>query len=206
MSKKHGGNKKIPRVMYIYCEGEKTEPLYLEAYISERSKRTLSVFKIPKTRKNTPEQLVDEAIKKKNSSSSAEGDVFWVVYDQEYLTPQSISCHQRAWNKANRNGINIAISCVCFELWLLLHFGYTTKTFLSYDNLISISPLKKLIANYDKGSKLTYLAIRERIGTAKDNARKLAAYAKDNYKNKHEPYQFPCYTSFHKLLEAIDGF
>lgn len=65
MSKKHGGNKKIPRVMYIYCEGEKTEPLYLEAYISERSKRTLSVFKIPKTRKNTPEQLVDEAIKKK---------------------------------------------------------------------------------------------------------------------------------------------
>ncbi|MGK2315867.1 hypothetical protein, partial [Klebsiella pneumoniae] len=49
--------------------------------ISDRSKRTLSVFKIPKTRKNTPEQLVDEAIKKKNSSSSAEGDVFWVVYD-----------------------------------------------------------------------------------------------------------------------------
>ncbi|WP_225377014.1 AAA family ATPase, partial [Escherichia coli] len=59
------------------------------------SKRTLSVFKIPKTRKNTPEQLVDEAIKKKNSSSSAEGDVFWVVYDQEHLTPSSISCHQK---------------------------------------------------------------------------------------------------------------
>lgn len=116
MSKKHGNNKKVPQVMYIYCEGEKTEPLYLEAYISDRSKRTLSVFKIPKTRKNTPEQLVDEAIKKKNSSSSAEGDVFWVVYDQEHLTPSSISCHQKAWNKANRHGINIAISCVCFEL------------------------------------------------------------------------------------------
>ncbi|EOI5726529.1 RloB family protein, partial [Cronobacter turicensis] len=143
---------------------------------------------------------------KKNSSSSAEGDVFWVVYDQEYLTPQSISCHQKAWNKANRNGINIAISCVCFELWLLLHFGYTTRSFSSYDNLISSSPLKKLIANYDKGSKLTYLAIRERIGAAKDNARKLDVYAKANYKNTHEPYQFPCYTSFHKLLEAIDGF
>ncbi|MDH8227892.1 RloB family protein, partial [Klebsiella pneumoniae] len=98
-------NKKVPQVMYIYCEGEKTEPLYLEAYISDRSKRTLSVFKIPKTRKNTPEQLVDEAIKKKNSSSSAEGDVFWVVYDQEHLTPSSISCHQKAWNKANRHGI-----------------------------------------------------------------------------------------------------
>ncbi|WP_405021879.1 RloB domain-containing protein [Klebsiella pneumoniae] len=44
-------------------------------------------------------------------------------------------------NKANRHGINIAISCVCFELWLLLHFGFTTK--VSYDNLVLSSPLKK---------------------------------------------------------------
>lgn len=65
MSKKRGVVKNVPRVMYIYCEGEKTEPLYLDAYISERSKKTLSVFKIPKTRKNTPEQLVNEAVNKK---------------------------------------------------------------------------------------------------------------------------------------------
>ncbi|MDE8437030.1 hypothetical protein PCJ50_27975, partial [Klebsiella pneumoniae] len=89
---------------------------------------------------------------------------------------------------------------------LLLHFGFTTKDFSSYDNLMSSSPLKKLITNYDKGSKLTYLAIRERIGTAKDNARKLDIYAKTNYKNTHEPYLFPCYTSFHELLKAIDDF
>lgn len=192
--------------MYIYCEGEKTEPLYLDAYISERSKKTLSVFKIPKTRKNTPEQLVNEAVNKKNSPSSADGDVFWVVYDQEHLTDSSISCHQKAWNKASKNGINVAISCVCFEIWLLLHFGYTTKAFSSYNNLISNSPLKKLIPGYDKGSKLTYRNIRGRIVDAKNNARKLSSYAKSNCESNHEPYKFPCYTSFHELLEAIDRF
>ncbi len=50
---------------------------------------------------------------------------------------------------------------------------------------MSSSPLKKLITNYDKGSKLTYLAIRERIGTAKDNERKLDIYEKRNYKKTH---------------------
>lgn len=206
MSKKTVKVKKIPPVMYIYCEGEKTEPLYLEAYISEVSKRTLSVFKIPKTRKNTPEQLVDEAIKKKSSSSSAKDDVFWVVYDQEHLTPQTISTHQKAWNKASRHGINVAISCVCFELWLLLHFGFTTKAFTSYSNLMSSSPLKRLIPDYSKGSKSTYMSLRERVNDAKSNAKKLASYASSNYGNVGQPYLFPSYTSFHKLLEAIDKF
>ncbi|WP_172907591.1 RloB domain-containing protein, partial [Escherichia coli] len=77
MTKRKGG-RNVPRVMYIYCEGEKTEPLYLESYIYENSRRTLSVFKIHKKRKNKQEQLVDEAIKKKNSSSTADGDEFWV--------------------------------------------------------------------------------------------------------------------------------
>ncbi|HFV8820852.1 TPA: RloB family protein [Escherichia coli] len=205
MTKRKGG-RNVPRVMYIYCEGEKTEPLYLESYISENSRRTLSVFKIPKTRKNTPEQLVDEAIKKKNSSSTADGDEFWVVYDQEHLTTQSVLCHQRAWNKANRHGINIAISCVCFELWLLLHFGYTTRSFSSYENLMSASPFKSLLPNYNKGSSSTYDVLKNRIGKARKNAAQLEIFVKSDNENIHEPYKFPCYTSFHKLLDAIDNF
>lgn len=204
MSKK---NKiKIPRVMYIFCEGEKTEPLYLESYISDISKKTLSVFKIPKTKRNTPEQLVDAAIQKKQSSSSADGDVFWVVYDQENLTPQAFSAHQRAWSKANKHGVNIAISCICFEFWLLLHFGYTTKAFTSYSNLMSASPLKKLLPDYDKGSKITYMNIKDRVSNAKINATKLKVYAMANNKKTTQPYSFPAYTSFHELLEAIDSF
>ncbi|WP_208384768.1 hypothetical protein, partial [Escherichia coli] len=64
--------------------------------ISENSRRTLSVFKIPKTRKNTPEQLVDEAIKKKNSSSTADGDRFRLVNDQKHLTTQPVLGHQQS--------------------------------------------------------------------------------------------------------------
>ncbi|MEK8164828.1 RloB family protein [Morganella morganii] len=204
MAKKKTKEKSVPPVMYIYCEGEKTEPLYLEAYISDRDKKGYSVFKIPKTRKNSPEQLVDLAIEKKKESSA--DDVFWVVYDQEQLTSQSKSSHQRAWNKANKNNINIAISCVCFELWILMHFGYTTKEFISYKDLISSSPLKKLIPDYDKGSKNTYYFLKEKISDAKENSKRLSCYAKHNNATTTPEYLYKSYTNFHDLLENIDSF
>ncbi|MFC0178763.1 RloB domain-containing protein [Thorsellia kenyensis] len=37
-----------------------------------------------------------------------------------------MSRHRKAWIKAKQHNINIAISCVCFELWILLRFGYTS--------------------------------------------------------------------------------
>lgn len=67
--------RKIPNVMYIFCEGEKTEPLYIEAYIADNANAKSKVIRIPKTKKNTPEQLVDMAIKKKNSDATAEGQL-----------------------------------------------------------------------------------------------------------------------------------
>jgi len=203
--------KKLPTVMYIYCEGEKTEPFYLDGYISTINKSKLNVFKIPKTRKNTPEQLVDEAISKKNSSSSADGDQFWVVYDREAVNSASSQAHERAWQKAKKNGINVAISCVCFEFWILLHFGFTTAPFVSYSSLMSASPIKKLlndsgISNYQKGDKKTFYYLSNRVSTARSNAAKLEAHLNNNNADTKNPYRLDSYTGMHNLLDAIDAF
>ena len=55
------------KTLRIFCEGEKTEPNYLNGYISSLAdKARKSVVAVQKTRKNTPVQLVEEAIKSKN--------------------------------------------------------------------------------------------------------------------------------------------
>jgi len=43
----------------------------------------------------------------------------WVVFDRDENTPQEVYA---AFRLARQNGIRIAFSHPCFELWLLLHF------------------------------------------------------------------------------------
>ncbi|WP_139336008.1 RloB family protein, partial [Shigella sonnei] len=73
----------VQNKMFIFCEGDKTEPLYISSYIDDKVKTKTKVIKIPKTKKNTPVQLVEEAISVKKSNKSISGDEFWVVYDRE---------------------------------------------------------------------------------------------------------------------------
>lgn len=71
---------------------------------------------------------------------------------------------------------------------------------------MSASPFKDLLPNYNKGSSSTYNVLKNRIGKARKNAAQLEIFVKSDNENIHEPYKFPCYTSFHKLLDAIDNF
>ncbi|MCL2859106.1 MAG: RloB family protein [Oscillospiraceae bacterium] len=50
------------------------------------------------------------------------------------------------------------MSVPCFEIWYLLHFGYTTKCFTSNKKLVS--ELKSKIKDYDKSSN-----VKEKIWT-----------------------------------------
>ena len=89
-------NKKLKPVFHIYCEDEKTEPNYLNGYLNKFHpvNRRLKVIKIEKTRKNTPIQLVNEAVIKKKNKSTPSSDSFWVVYDREAITKYPNSLHK----------------------------------------------------------------------------------------------------------------
>ena len=77
--KRNRPKRQLKPVMHIFCEGEKTEPGYLNGYLDRffPGNRSLKVIKVEPTKKNTPKQLVDEAVSMKRSSPK--GDVFWVV-------------------------------------------------------------------------------------------------------------------------------
>jgi len=188
--------------LHIFCEGEKTEPNYLNGYIERCFPGTKLTF-VKKTTKNTPVQLVDVAISEK--SHNPEDDEFWVVYDRESPAKYSADFHNQAADKAKANDINIAFSNVCFEVWILLHFQETVPACDNYDDLRKRTPLTTHIPKYEKGEKRQYTA--PEVDSARRNSvrmnKQTIAAANPDWSKEH---QWNPYTDVYKLLNAIDSF
>ncbi|MCV6639264.1 RloB family protein [Candidatus Albibeggiatoa sp. nov. NOAA] len=210
--KRNKVKRNLKPVLHIYCEGEKTEPNYISGYINQKfpTNRRLQVIKVEPTKKNTPKQLVDEAIKKDKDCPA--DDIFWVVYDRESEQKYKQPIHKEAYNKAQKHGINIALSNVCFEVWLLLHFQSSVAHYHSDDDLRKNSSLrqefkKRGLKDYEKGNPNIFHIISSNI----DNARQRAKKLNQNTINSADvswtkPYQLNPYTDMYKLLDAIDEF
>ncbi|MEV0793360.1 RloB family protein [Kribbella sp. NPDC050459] len=102
----------------MYCEGEASEPDYISA-----------LKRLPEIRGNTainliidatagvPLKLVEKAVARQQRDT--EIDESWCVFDVEW--PRHHPNLDRALRLAAAEGINVAVSNPCFELWLILH-------------------------------------------------------------------------------------
>jgi hypothetical protein len=108
-----------PRFLLV-CEGTVTEPRYFaDVQHSERSLINLQVEP-----GGTPKTLVERAVERKREAdrkatkdANEKYEEVWCVFDidEHPLVPA-------AKDQARANGIELAISNPCFELWALLHF------------------------------------------------------------------------------------
>lgn len=203
MPKRRGSARRSLRPrLHIFCEGEKTEPNYLRGYI-ERNFLGTKLAPVRETSKNTPVQLVEEAIKEKNNNPP--GDLFWVVFDREAENKYTDALHNEARNKAKAAGVKIAFSNVCFEVWILLHFQANVAAYSSFSSLWRLSNLKDHIKDYDKAKKRIFS--EEEVFAARKNAKTLNKRTKDGADPAWRyPYQWNPYTDVYKLLDAIDAF
>ena len=199
--------------LWILCEGTKTEINYLQGYIKDKhcNNRRVSFIRIPKVPENTPKSLVKKAVNVKKSAESKIGDIFWVAYDRESPAKYSDELHSQALSVATNNGVNVALTNVCIEMWLLLHFGYTTASYNSCDDLLRTSKFKAHckalgINSYDKGCSNIYERFKPYVKDAISNAEKLENHNIKNYQQGTPSYNMNPYTDFHKILEAIDVF
>ncbi|WP_318372827.1 RloB family protein [Enterobacter sp.] len=202
----------LEKRMHIICEGAKTEPLYLQGYIDEYASEKARLISIPDLKYNTPVSIVRAAVRLKESDSTTDDDEIWVVYDRESVAKYPNALHHEAWDLALSKNIKIAISNVCFEFWILQHFGFHCAPYSSFDDLKRNSSLKKHLASvgvrdYEKGDKLLYRKIKKGIGHARQRAKALnkqslaaAPHGTD------KPFQVACYTNVNELLDAIDSF
>jgi len=104
----------------IVCEGTKTEPGYFED-LRQRYRRVVEVELSPG---GVPKTLVERAVEMKRDADAKAAkdeneryDEVWCVFDVENH-PKINDAKQQARD----NGIKLAISNPCFEIWVLLHF------------------------------------------------------------------------------------
>ena len=149
--KRRVGVRKPRRTILIFCEGVRTEPEYLEAlkrqpWVRESAAVDLQVHN--GQGESVPSTLVSMAIDARNRSVEIDGEIdeFWCVFDVEW--PKNHPALRDTVEQARQNGIELAISNPCFELWLILHFQNQTGWL---DNTQARKLRRNLDHSQDKG-------------------------------------------------------
>lgn len=103
-----------------------------------------------------------------------------------------------------KNGNDIEeyiVSNPSFEVWYLLHFEYSTRSYI--DAGAAIKELKKHHPGYEKTSDM-YPFLKEKMGEAIANAEKLEAYYNVE-EHLHPDVNCNPYTDVHKLVKKLLG-
>lgn len=208
MPRKRNVRERMPKQLFhILCEGEKTEPNYLKFYLKTIYPHwgNKHLIKIEEIEENTATSLVTRTIKMKKDPNN-KLDIFWCVYDRESTLKYPDKLHLTALQRAKANKICVALSNVCFEVWVLLHRQDTCAAFNDYRHLRRDSNLKQLFNGYEKDYAFTSLT-KEEIESARRNAKRLNQQTLSGADNGRDaPYQLNPYTNVYELLDAIDEF
>jgi len=164
-------------VVLIVCEGKKTEP----NYFNELKKAfRLSNANIKVTGRGAdPLSVVNFAIE--SFQEEPEFDHVYCVFDRDRHTTYPEALDKIHHTRLGRGSKIFAIPSIpCFEFWLLLHFRYTTKPFDASpsDSICSkvIEELKRYLPAYRKGDSGIFNEIKDRLGDAITNARRVEQY------------------------------
>jgi len=197
-----GKSRPIQPLIRIYCEGE-TEVAYFNQL---RLEYRLNLDPIPKDEKQRELiKFVDEQIdNNKISFKDNNFDSVWCVIDVEKSKDY--------WEKHiseirlfsdNKNKF-VIVSNPCFELWLLLHFKYTTRSCTGQELEEELSKLLK--EKYKKPDSVTRFKEKfitlENISLAIANSKKLIAFHNKEGRDAFAFQSNPC-TSMHFLAEKI---
>jgi hypothetical protein len=105
------------RTIVVFCEGEASEPDYVNGLKALPHVRASTSIRVEiGLGEAVPLTLVQRAAERLRN---AEVDECWAVFDVEW--PKHHPNLDRAVDLARANGVRLAISNPCFELWLALH-------------------------------------------------------------------------------------
>lgn len=213
--------KRIYKKIFIFSEGKNTEVEYFEAIGNEIAQKIRQLYRIKfietvgglgntKSIISTIIDLVKESEQNKPNILRDKGyekdDQIWAVFDKDEFPDKD---YNDAIELAQKNGIKVAYSNECFELWFLLHFEDYSAGGTRWDYYRKLSDdkmLGKLVSNkYDpngkkKGvGKKIYETINKNYDVAKSRAEKLVKKLENNprYSDK-KPF-----TNVYELVESI---
>lgn len=176
--KKRGtSRRKLKPVYLIIAEGKnKTEVLYLSHF--QDQEKSYSIRFVKAGYKTDADSLYNALIDKwkKLDLSAKNGDLGFVILDidNDPLKAQKISA--LAQNNTNTE-VSFVVSNPTFEVWLLMHFKYTTKQYK--DGNTVIKELRRYLPNYEK-NRDCFEDCKDKIKEAVKNSITIAEYYADN--------------------------
>jgi hypothetical protein len=187
--------KPLPRIL-IVCEGTKTEP----GYFDDLRRVYRRVVELELSPGGVPKTLVERAVEMKSEAEhmakaakdeNLSYDEVWCVFD--------VDDHPKvddAKQQARGNGIKLAVSNPCFELWVLLHFQEQTAH-ISRAKLRAVC--RKHLPDYEKDLPIARLTPQYEYAASR--ARKLDDWQQQQGRKEANPS-----TGVYRLTEAIRGF
>lgn len=185
----------VKRRILCICEGERTEPDYINAFAAWQRNPLVSVE--PVGGQGVPLSLVQEAKRRKKEAdktakrakdSFLKYDEIWCVGDVDEH-PHLKNAHE----EARLAGILLATSNEAIELWLLLHFQGNPG---AQGRVKLMEMLKKHLPSYDK--KVDFERFKEGYFAAVERAKRLD----DDAEKMGEAGRNPT-TGFWRLTESI---
>lgn len=206
-----GEHIEVLKSFLIACEGKCTEPNYINGLVKYHKFQHLiadgTKVIIAKHQHSDPCGVITDLITMPNWQDY---DEKWIVIDRDEVEfkGKGFGGHTQenfdnAIKSASENGISVACSNPCFELWIVLHFEYlqsvTSRDYVqtkAKDLLNSVLGKNNQIKKIDgmKALKDLYLILKDKT----DIARKYAEKLEENEKIKANPS-----TGVYRLLDAI---
>ncbi|MBV9848193.1 MAG: RloB domain-containing protein [Armatimonadetes bacterium] len=160
--------------LLIQCEGQKTEPNYLDELCKVCGVRHRLEVKVKAGKGQSAAVTVNAAITEGQRRVQGEKvyDEVWCVLDVEHAG------HEAKLNEAialaRKNNIRLFLSNPSFEVWLIAHFERTKRDFANGDAtkgyLSQTYWQKHFGCDYDEGDERLYERLADRVGVALDNA------------------------------------
>lgn len=164
----------------IVCEGTKTEPHYLRELLDDLHIHPQAVRVAPNDGVS-PDRVVAHALALYDEDAVA-GDAFdrvYCVFDRDNHTTFDAAVQRiQALNAAGKPFVAIT-STPCFEVWLLLHFGYSDQPFHAAgkksvgDQVVSALKTMPGFTKYGKGQKGVYGLLKDKLADALNHAVRL---------------------------------
>lgn len=186
----------------IVCEGQKTEPNYFKQLRRHFRLNPKNVVLADKKSGLDPKNLVEYALEE--FKKDPDFDRVYCVFDRDKHTTFKAALDKIHSTRLKKQASLHAItSTPCFEIWLLLHFDDSTRSYSAPGNdsncTLVVSELKKHIPNYEKGSTNIFEATYDHLGTAIKNAKQLETYHKTSGADE------PASTNIYELVEYLEN-
>jgi hypothetical protein len=192
-----GAKRALKPTITVYCEGESTEYHYLNDFQLDHRSHDRNVKIIRKG--SRIEEMVKEAIERlesveKSKTAKDAGDSVWCVFDDDERP--KIADQRMA---LEREGVQVAFSNPCFELWALYHFRPSVGVLKSKQAQKELQSEKDMTSyDHERGARLKYEALKPRYEYAVSNAKN----ARLCRERDGDPHGNPS-TTVHLLLEEI---